>query len=78
MSDAPLEPDYRRILLSLIGSITLADHLGDVASYAEVALKQAGIKLEWGDLDELSTALGRMGVMTLYGTELKSDDEEAD
>lgn len=67
----------RDILLRLIGSITLADHLGDVAGYVEEALKLAKVDVpEWGDLDELGGQLGEMGIPTLYGTSLSREPGE--
>lgn len=73
------EPDYRTILLSLIGSLTLCDHMGDVSNDVQEALDQIGLKIEWDEWHELGAALGKMGVTTLLGTPLSdADDEESD
>ena len=69
------DPDYRQILLQLIGSLTLADHMGDAAGDVAQALKMAGLDIEWDDLNELGARLGQMGVTTLHGTPLSSDDD---
>jgi hypothetical protein len=66
----------REILLSLIGSLTLCDHMGDVADDVDFALKAIGVPFEWEDLSELGTKLGRMGVRTLYGSSLEEDDSD--
>ena len=61
------------ILLSLIASLTLCDHMRDVANDVKMALKRAGITVEWEDLYELRLALGRMGISTLSGVKLSTD-----
>lgn len=66
----------REILLQLIGSLTLCDHMGDVSNDVETALKRIDLDIEWADLDELGTELGKRGVTTLYGTPLASDVDE--
>lgn len=71
---APVEGlDYRELLLSFIGSLTLCDHLGDVAGDIDEVFKQAQIDIKWGVLDDLGPALGRLGVKTLYGSQLGED-----
>ncbi len=75
------EPDYREILVSLIGSITSADDLGDVSNNVTEAIKQA--KIDIGKCDELNNTtyeyhyfielaerLHNMGVTDLKGAEL--------
>jgi hypothetical protein len=66
----------RELLLSFIASITLADHLGDVANEVNVVLKKLGLDVDWSEWSELGDALHEMGVTTLYGTSLASDDED--
>lgn len=61
---------HRRVLLELIGSLTLCDHMGDAADDINKALKMIGLKIEWDDLSDLGTKLGKMGVTTLWGTSL--------
>lgn len=70
------EPDYKQLLLQFIGSLTMCDHMGDVGEDVEKVLKLAKIDIdEWEDWSDLRNSLGKMGVTTLYGTELGSDDE---
>lgn len=80
MSD---QPDYRKILLQLIGSLTLADHMGDASNDMDTALRMALPEcvdeideLEWEDLGEWLCK--KHGVTTLHGTPLwePEDDEE--
>lgn len=73
------EPDCRALLLSLIGSLTLCDHMGDVAGDVNTVLERLGMDIEWDEWGELGMRLGKMGVRTLYGTALYDpDDEELD
>lgn len=67
--------DYRALILAFVGSLTLADHMGDVSNDVEQVLKLLGVKIEWYEWGELGSALGKMGVTTLYGTSLSDDDE---
>ncbi|KKK84011.1 hypothetical protein LCGC14_2787650 [marine sediment metagenome] len=67
--------DYRKLLLQFIGSLTLADHLGDVSDDIDTVLKRLDVSVEWDELGELGDALGKMGVTTLYGTSLVDDDK---
>lgn len=79
-----MEADYKKILLSLIGSLTLADHLGDVWDDVSEALDQAGFKTlrEAADSNYESESYGaalapelhKIGVTTLYGTSLGDDE----
>lgn len=66
--------DYKNLLLQFIASLTLCDHMGDVADDIIVVLKKMEIAIEWDDIDDLGKALGEMGVTTLYGTTLGEDD----
>ena len=73
--------EMKELLLGLIGSITLADHLGDVAADVQHVLKMLGApydSLEWGALNELGPELGKLGVKTLYGTSLSDRDGDPD
>lgn len=61
------------ILLRLIASLTLADHMGDAADDIQTALKMLGApydQWEWSDLDELGNLCGKHGITTLHGTSL--------
>lgn len=63
-----------QILLQLIVSLGLCDHMGDVAEEVGRALELAGVEVgEWEDLSDLSRILGRRGVTTLWGTRLDED-----
>lgn len=73
---AEKELDYRDILLRFIASLTLCEHMGDVADDIETVLDILGIKLEWEDLYDLRMKLGKMGIKTLYGTALIDDEDE--
>lgn len=69
----------RDFCLSLIGSICLADHMGDAANDIWRALEKLGITPpdEVSDLTELSTWLGKEhGVKTLYGTALYDPNDD--
>lgn len=66
----------RALMLSFIASLTLADHMGDVSNDVEMVLKRLGVEIEWGEWDELGRALGRIGVKTLYGTDLTDGEED--
>lgn len=76
-----MEPNYREILLRLIGSLTLADHMGDASEDALQALKMAMPEraeeideMEWEDL---GSWLGKShGVTTLVDTPLWDPDDE--
>jgi hypothetical protein len=69
----PPEPDPREVLLLLVASLTLADHMGDASNDALMALKRIGIEpdCEWEDL---GVWLGKKyGTKTLYGTSFEED-----
>jgi hypothetical protein len=68
--------DYRDILLKLIGSLTLSDHMGDVSEDVARTLHMIGIDIEWVDWPDLRKALAKMGVTTLYDTSLSDKDED--
>lgn len=72
------EINYKDLLLTFIASLTLSDHMGDVADDVDYVLKQLGLEMEWDGLDELGTKLGEMGITTLYGTSLTCDDDDED
>lgn len=69
----------RELLLQLIGSLTLSDHMGDAANNVDRVLNLLGIEIvEDGDdfLDAVAKKLHSMGVTSLYGTSLGGEDEE--
>jgi hypothetical protein len=69
------EEGYKELLLQLIGSLTLCDHLGDVADDVQIVLDRLGLDITWTEWEELGDALGQMGITTLLGTSLRSDLE---
>jgi hypothetical protein len=68
--------DYRMLLLQFIGSLTLCDHMGDVADDVNEVMKRMGVKIKWDDWSDLGKSLHKLGVATLYGTELGSEESE--
>jgi hypothetical protein len=66
----------RETLLQLIASLTLCDHMGDVANDVDIVLKRLGISFEWDELSEVGDKLGEMGITTLYGTSIGGRDSE--
>ena len=80
MAETPKPPEtadeYRALVLSLIGSLTLCDHMGDVSNDVQAVLDRLGINIEWYEWHDLGDALGRMGVTTLYGTSLVDEPDE--
>lgn len=73
------EPDYRKLLLSLIGSLGLCDHMGDVADDVWEVLKEIGIEIpeEVSDLNDLGHWLGKNhGVQTVWGSALWDEDTD--
>lgn len=65
----------REVLLKLIASLTLCDHMGDVSNDVSKALELIGMPwpedVEWEDLGDW---LGRQGITTLYGTSLVDEE----
>lgn len=73
----------RDLLLSLLGSISLADHLGDVANDVVTVLERLSIETPYADSygewwSGLRRDLHNVGVTTLYGTELYDPNDEDD
>ena len=64
------EPDYRQILLQLIGSLTLDEHMGDVSNSVSEALTRAGFVVDWEEWPDLRSWLAQQGITTLWGTDL--------
>jgi hypothetical protein len=65
----------RELLLSFIASLTLADHMGDVADDVNCVLKRLGMEIEWDEWADLGDEMAKLGVKTLYGTSLRDDDD---
>lgn len=69
----------RQLLLRFIGSLTLADHMGDVSNDIDFVLRRIMPDIgEWEELSDLGDELGRRGITTLYGTSLAPEDEPED
>jgi hypothetical protein len=65
------EPDYKQLLLSLIRSLGLADHMGDVAEDVQKILQEIDdplAKVEWEDLSDLGSKLSDRGIKTVWGS----------
>ncbi len=70
------EMSERKLLLQLCASLALADHLGDVGEDVNFALKKLGIAIDGdGDWwDAVGDKLHALGVSTLYGTAVRSEE----
>lgn len=75
-------PDYKKVLLDLVASLTLCDNMSDVCGDVQEAMDQIGIECDV-DLSEGSTGpfikiLHNLGAKTLNGVEIwdKDDEEE--
>lgn len=68
--------DYKRLLLELVASATLADHMGDMWNDLNRALKIMGEDDLLEDHDELSKKLFQRGITTIWGTEIGPEDDE--
>ncbi len=67
----------RQVLINLIGSLTLADHMGDVWGAALQAMKQIGVEVP--DLDDFDAEFGdwlakNHGATTVWGTSLNEEE----
>jgi hypothetical protein len=62
--------ELRALLLQFLASLTLCDHIGDVANDVDVVLRRLGIQWDWDDFRGLANHLGRAGVTTLYGSRI--------
>jgi hypothetical protein len=68
--------EYHKLLLRFIGSLTLADHMGDVADDVNKVLKELELEVEWDDWSELQRWLAVHNVTTLYNTSLQDDGDD--
>jgi hypothetical protein len=72
------EIDYQEILLKLIASLTLCDHMGDVSNEIIDVLEKIGFTYENDGEEEfecLQKALHFRGITTLNGTEIWSEED---
>lgn len=74
--------DHEQLLVNLLGSLTFADHLGDVADDVNTVLNALGLDIEWypGDNDEdiRKLLVQRFSATSLYGSALWNPAEETD
>lgn len=70
--------NYKELFYKLIASLTLCDHMGDVAEVIEEALRKASDFVWFDDLEDLQVELAKRGVTTLYGTSFEGEYEEED
>ena len=63
--------ERNKLLLKFIASLCLSDHMGDVTSNIDYALKMTNIKIEWNDLEDLIRKLHKMNITTLCNTSLE-------
>ena len=62
-----MEPkDYKELILSFIYSLTLCDHMGDVADDIHEMLDRLDVNVEWNKLSELRDILVKMGIDSIY------------
>ena len=71
-----MEIDYRQILLQFIASLTLDENEGDISESISTVLEMIEENIEWDDLADLGTKLGKRGVTTLNRTSLVGEDDE--
>lgn len=66
------EVDEKKLLISLLASLTFSDHIGDVLRDAKRVLKELGVEDAWYNQQELAEVLKENfeDVETLYGTEI--------
>lgn len=76
--------DDRQVLINLVGSLSLADHMGDAFSDSLKALALVGIEVPKDsearyDWEELATWLAENhNAETVWGTSLKSEPDEGE
>lgn len=70
--------ELRELLLSFVGSLTLCDHMGDVADDVNLVLERLGMQVSWGEWSDLGRQLAKQGVKTLYGTRLDGEDDDGE
>lgn len=68
--------DSRILLLQMIASLTLCEHMGDVSNVVNKVLKRLGVDIEWDEWADLRRALGERGVTTLYGSRVWDFEED--
>lgn len=61
-----MDVDYRDLLMRLIVSLTLCDHMGDAGDDVNTVLKITNPDIKWDDWDDLRTQLTALGYKGLY------------
>ena len=73
-------PASDELILQLVGSLTLADHLGDVWDDVYHFMKLANVDASFLDDTEtdreVQRELAKRGITTLYGTSLEGEESE--
>jgi hypothetical protein len=74
------EPDYKALLLSLLASMTMCDHMGDVCGDVQSVMDKMGVKcdVDLSDSREFRRVLHGLGAKTLYGSEIWDEEDEQD
>lgn len=62
----PEKPDYGDILRRLMFCLSLGDHMGDVYTDLDRAIKSMGIEITWMSPQERTEAFEKMGWRGLY------------
>ena len=68
--------EYRKTLIQFIASLTLCDHMGDVADDVEFVIKRHDLfpgLPEWYELHDLMDYFAEHGITTLYDTTFYKD-----
>jgi hypothetical protein len=63
----------REYVLSILASLTLCDHMGDVLNDCQKVLDDLEIDWEWDGEDELRDHIAKEGIKTLWGTSIGQD-----
>lgn len=71
-----MDKDYKAMILSLVASATLCDHMGDMWNDLNFVLKEMGEDDLLEEFDELPKKLHLRGIKTVYGSEVWSKEDE--
>ena len=67
--------EYHKLILSIVASATIADHMGDMWDDLNKVLEEIGEKELTEDHDELHDKLAKRGIKTVWGSELEIEDD---
>lgn len=62
--------EYRKLLLNLMGSLTLCDHMGDVLNAISFVMPELGMDRKWWEVEEAKQILHDNGATALRGSPL--------